>query len=295
MAAIVLDGKKLAEDLRENIKVRCAKLTPALGRPPGLAVVLVGENPASQVYVRAKSIAAEKCGIRVIDVPLEASISDATLQAQLRELSLRGEVDGILLQLPLPAGLDEFGALMSIDPAVDVDGLHPTNQGLLLRGAQTFEPCTPRGVMALIDLALSQLGRGLDLSGKRACVVGRSILVGKPVSLMLQERNATVTMCHSRTRDLAEEIVRADIVVAAVGKPEFLRGEWLKPSAVVLDVGTNRLPTGKLVGDVHFESASAVASAISPSPGGVGPLTITMLLDNTVRSAEMRLESKQAS
>lgn len=288
MPAIIIEGKELAAEFQGRIRRDIEELQPKLGRKPRLAVVLVGDNPASQVYVRSKSVTAAKLGIEPIDVNLPSDIADAQLQSALRKLGAQPDLDGILLQLPLPNGLDEYAALMSIPPDKDVDGLHPLNQGLLLRGTGLLRPCTPLGVMALIDRGRRALGADSDLSGLRAVVVGRSVLVGKPVAAMLLERHCTVVMCHSRTSDLAAECRSADILVAAVGKPELVRGEWIKPGAIVIDVGINRSPDGKLLGDVHFASAQQVAGAITPVPGGVGPMTIVMLLANTVKAAQQK-------
>lgn len=288
MTAVLIDGKALAAQLLGALSVKASALSRRLGRQPCLAVVMVGENPASQLYVRSKSLAAAKVGIEPRDVKLPATISNADLQQQLKLLAGAGEVDGILLQLPLPPGLDEFAALCAIPPELDVDGLHPYNQGLLLRGAGHLRPCTPLGVLALIDEASRLLSRKSDLTGQRALVIGRSVLVGKPVSFLLQERNATVTMAHSKTENLRRECGQADIVVAAIGRPEFVDGSWLKPGGVVIDVGINRLASGKLVGDVAHASALPRVAAITPVPGGVGPMTIAMLLSNTLESASQR-------
>ncbi len=289
MPGLPIDGKALAASLQEALKSRVGDLTPRLGRKPCLAVVLVGDNPASQVYVKSKSKAAHACGMDTLDLALPKEVSNAELQTKLRELSVDPKVDGILLQLPLPKGLDEFGALMCIKPELDVDGLHPVNQGLLMRGEVAHRPCTPRGIIALIDQASIALGRDKSLAGLHAVVLGRSILVGKPVALLLLERHLTVTMCHSRTKELAAECRRADVLVAAIGKAEFVKGDFVKPGAIVIDVGINRTETGKLVGDVAFEEALNSAAAVTPVPGGVGPMTITMLLTNTVDSAEKRI------
>lgn len=291
--AQVVDGKALSRKVQEDLSRRVEKLTQEGFVSPGLAVVLVGDNPASKVYVRSKTKNAEKCGMRVIDVHLPADISDDELQSQLLRLSEDPAVDGILLQLPLPKGLDEFKALLCIAPEKDVDGLHPVNQGLLMRGAaEGHLPCTPSGAMLLVDQALLQLGLPHDISGKHAVVVGRSILVGKPVALMLLARNCTVEMAHSRTRDLQTVCRRADILVAAVGKPRFLGPESIKPGAIVIDVGINHDTDGKLCGDVDYEPSLAVSGAITPVPGGVGPMTIAMLLANTVTAAERRSVKK---
>ena len=287
--AQVVDGRALSQKVQAELSERVSTLSAQGHMTPGLAVVLVGENPASKVYVRSKTKNAEKCGMRVIDVHLPASVSDAELQRKLRELSADESVDGILLQLPLPKGLNEFQALLQIAPEKDVDGLHPVNQGLLMRGAETGHlPCTPSGSMLLLDQALQQLGQSLDISGKHAVVVGRSILVGKPIALMLLGRNCTVEMAHSRTKDLREVCLRADILVAAVGKARLIDASYVKPGAIVIDVGINHDESGQLCGDVDFDSVQTKAAAITPVPKGVGPMTIAMLLANTVSSAERR-------
>lgn len=285
MAAEIIDGKALAKAVQDSLCAQVEEIRPKLKRSPQLAVVLVGDNPASKVYVKSKSKKAKKCGIDVLDIALPAGVSNEELQGRLRQLSERSDLDGILLQLPLPSGLDEFSALMCIDPALDVDGLHPVNQGLLLRGEQAPQPCTPKGCMMLIEQGRKQLGLSTDLKGLNAVVVGRSILVGKPLALMLLSQHCTVTMCHSRTADLKAECARADILVAAVGKTELITKEFVKPGAVIVDVGINRTEEGKLLGDVDFASVSEVAGAVTPVPGGVGPMTIAMLLANTVEAA----------
>lgn len=270
-----------------------------LGRKPCLAVVLVGENPASKVYVSSKTKKAEACGIDHRDYHLPADVGDSKLQELLHELSSDQMIDGILLQLPLPAGLDEFGALLAIDPEKDVDGLHPMSQGLLMRGAKDYpgpggrklpahRSCTPKGCMVLIDRALAELGRK-DLAGLKAVVLGRSVLVGKPIAQLLTERNCTVTLCHSKTRNLAAECRAADILVAAIGRPEMVGADCIGEGAIVIDVGINRKDDGKIVGDVAFGPASAKAAAITPVPGGVGPMTIAMLLENTVAAAQSKV------
>ncbi len=290
MTAQIIDGKSLAKEVKANLKSRVSEITPKLGRAPMLAVVLVGEDPASQVYVRSKTKAAKACGMDVTDVKLSADISNTLLQEKLSELSSNPGVDGILLQLPLPKGLDEFLALQCISPEKDVDGLHPVNQGLLVRGAEGHRACTPLGAMLLIEKGRELLGKDKNLSGEHAVVVGRSILVGKPIAMLLLERHCTVTMCHSRTKDLNQEVKRADIVVAAVGVPKLINADAIKPGAIVIDVGINRLEDGTLVGDVDFESVSEVAGAITPVPGGAGPMTIAMLLANTVVSSQRSSE-----
>ncbi len=288
MSAYIISGKELAKSTYSALSKRCKAAEDVIGRAPCLAVVLVGEDPASKVYVGSKTKRAHKLGIDTVDVVLPADTTDRELQKELGGLSERNDVDGILLQLPLPKGLDEFAALLSIAPEKDVDGLHPFNQGLLLRGADTFAPCTPKGCIELIKSARSAAGEESSLSGLHAVVLGRSILVGKPVAALLLQENCTVTQCHSRTKDLAAVCRGADILVAAVGRPNFVEGSWIKPGAIVIDVGINRLDNGSLVGDVRYEEAAAVASAITPVPGGVGPMTIAMLMGNTVRAAELR-------
>ncbi|MDH5492387.1 MAG: bifunctional methylenetetrahydrofolate dehydrogenase/methenyltetrahydrofolate cyclohydrolase FolD [Myxococcales bacterium] len=284
MVAQRIDGKAIAKEVRGQIRARAEAFREAHGRAPGLHVVLVGEDPASQVYVRNKERAAAKCAIAGELHRLPAATTEAELLGLIAELNAAAEIDGILVQLPLPGHLDEKTIVDAIDPAKDVDGLHPVNAGLLVVGREGLRPCTPSGCMRMLDAI------GYDAKGKQALVVGRSILVGKPVAMMLLERHATVTIAHSRTPDLAAEVGRADIVVAAVGRPGLVRGEWLKEGAVVLDVGINRLEDGTLTGDVDFEAASARASWITPVPGGVGPMTIAMLLENTVQAAERRVE-----
>lgn len=279
--ADVIDGKASAARLRAEVATAAAALRTR-NVAPTLAVVLVGDDPASAVYVRSKTKAAREANVDVRDHKLPATTSQAELAGLIDTLNRDPIVDGILVQLPLPAGLDSDAILRSIDPAKDVDGLHPTNLGYLAQGRPTFAPCTPNGCMRL----LREVGAALD--GARAVVIGRSLLVGKPMAYLLANANATVTMCHSRTRDLADEVRRADIVVAAVGRPEMVRGDWIREGAVVLDVGMNRLADGKLVGDVAFAEAAQRARAITPVPGGVGPMTIAGLLENTVTAATRR-------
>jgi len=289
MSALVIDGKIVAKRVLLDLKSDVEELVRRSGGvAPTLAVVLVGDDPASQVYVNSKSKKAQSCGIRTIDVKLAGSVSQAELEAKLRSLSAQADIDGILLQLPLPKSLNEFDALMCIPPHLDVDGLHPQNQGLLLQGKDGLRACTPLGSVILVEEGRKLLGESTKLDGLHAVVVGRSILVGKPVALMLLERQCTVTMCHSRTANLAAECQRADILIAAIGKPEFIKSNFIKPGAIVIDVGINRLDDGRLVGDVAYEEVKAVAGAITPVPGGVGPMTITMLLKNTVQSFQRR-------
>jgi methylenetetrahydrofolate dehydrogenase (NADP+)/methenyltetrahydrofolate cyclohydrolase len=279
--AVVIDGKAIAATLRGEVAVRANALR-ARGIVPCLAVVLVGDDPASAVYVKAKTKAARESNVDVRDHKLPATTTQGELMALVAQLNADAAVDGILVQLPLPAGLDSDAVIRSIDPSKDVDGLHPQSLGYLAQGKPTLVSCTPKGCMRLLREA------GAELAGARAVVIGRSVLVGKPIALLLANANATVTMCHSRTRDLAGEVRRAEIVVAAVGKPEMIRGEWIADGAIVLDVGINRMADGKLLGDVEYAAAAARARAITPVPGGVGPMTIACLLENTCDAAVAR-------
>jgi len=332
---IIIDGKELSRKKREEISRQAGEFSRAHGRPPGLAVVLVGQDPASAIYVRNKKAGCEQCGIRSFEHLLPESTTQKELLAlidtlnaedavdgilvqlplpshlQEREVLLRIDpakfehllpesttqkellalidtlnaddaVDGILVQLPLPSHLQEREVLLRIDPAKDVDGFHPYSMGRLLMGEPTLVPCTPRGIMYMLD------EHGIDPKGKDAVIIGRSNIVGKPAALLLMMRHATITICHSRTLNLDRKVASADIVVAAIGRPEFIRGEWIKEGAVVIDVGMNRTEAG-LKGDVEFEGAKRRASLITPVPGGVGPMTITMLLDNTLIAARARV------
>ena len=281
MSAKIIDGKQVAARCREELKQQVAALR-ARGIIPGLAVILVGEDPASQVYVRNKHRACEELGIHSEQYTLSADTDRQTLLDLIMELNGREEIDGILVQLPLPGHLDEKEILSAIDPAKDVDSFHPQNVGRLVIGDYFFAPCTPSGILTLIDSA------GVDLTGKECVVIGRSNIVGKPMALMLLHRNATVTVCHSKTRDLPSVTRRADLLISAVGKAGFVTAGMVKPGAVVIDVGMNRNQAGKLCGDVDFESVSRVAGYLTPVPGGVGPMTITMLLRSTVLSAQNR-------
>jgi methylenetetrahydrofolate dehydrogenase (NADP+) / methenyltetrahydrofolate cyclohydrolase len=281
MIGQLIDGTAIAAKLRAEVAISATALR-GRGIAPCLAVVLVGEDPASAVYVKAKSKAAREANVDVRDHKLPATTSQAELMALVAQLNADPAVDGILVQLPLPAGLDSDAVIRSLDPAKDVDGLHPTNLGYLAQGRPVFSPCTPKGCMRLLREV------GAELSGARAIVIGRSVLVGKPIALLLANANATVTMCHSKTRDLAAETRRADIVVAAVGRPEMVRGDWIADGAIVLDVGINRTAEGKIVGDVAFTEAAQRARAITPVPRGVGPMTIACLLENTVEAATRR-------
>ena len=278
--ARIINGKEIAAQVRAELKSDIQALKERTGVIPGLTVVLVGENPASVVYVRNKVKACEEVGIRSTQHKLPETATQAELLKLIRELNASKDVHGILVQLPLPKQIDEEAILEEISPSKDVDGFHPYNMGRLMIGNPLLQPCTPFGVMRLID------STGIDLSGKEAVVVGRSNIVGKPMAMMLLRRNATVTICHSKTKDLADRIAKADVVVAAVGRAEFVKGDWIKQGAVVIDVGINRTPEGKLVGDVDFEGASLRAGFITPVPGGVGPMTIAMLLKNTVEAAK---------
>ena len=281
MSAKIIDGKQVAARCREELKRQIAALR-ARGIIPGLAVILVGEDPASQVYVRNKHRACEELGIHSEQYTLPADTDRQTLLDLITELNGREEIDGILVQLPLPGHLDEKEILSAIDPAKDVDSFHPQNVGRLVIGDYFFAPCTPSGILTLIDSA------GVDLTGKECVVIGRSNIVGKPMALMLLHRNATVTVCHSKTRDLPSVTRRADVLISAVGKAGIVTADMVKPGAVVIDVGMNRNQAGKLCGDVDFESVSRVAGYLTPVPGGVGPMTITMLLRSTVLSAQNR-------
>lgn len=285
MTAEVIDGKAFAAQLRERVGVQAAKFEEQTGRKAGLAVVLVGEGPASQVYVRSKHKATVAANMESFEHRLPADTSDADLLALVERLNNDTAVDGILVQLPLPGHLDEQAVIAAISPDKDVDGFHVINAGRLAVGQTGFVPCTPLGCMMLLA---DRLG---DLSGLEAVVIGRSNIVGKPMAQLLLDANATVTIAHSRTKDLPGVVRRADIVVAAVGRPEMVKGDWLKDGATIIDVGINRLPPepgsdkGRLVGDVDYATARNVASAITPVPGGVGPMTIAVLLRNTLVAA----------
>jgi len=284
--AAIIDGKAFAATVRARIASHVPGFRERTGRAPGLAVVLVGEDAASQVYVRNKGRATREAGMESFEHRLPATVGQSELIGLVERLNADEAVDGILVQLPLPAQLDEQAVIAAIHPDKDVDGFHPVNAGRLAVGLPGMVPCTPLGCLALLKHRLG------SLSGLDAIVIGRSNIVGKPMAQLLIRESATVTVAHSRTRDLPGLTSRADIVVAAVGRPEMVRGDWLKPGATVIDVGINRLPTddgkGRLVGDVHFESAAAVAGAITPVPGGVGPMTIAMLLRNTLVAAHVR-------
>jgi methylenetetrahydrofolate dehydrogenase (NADP+)/methenyltetrahydrofolate cyclohydrolase len=279
-AARIIDGKATALAVREELKSFATRLTE-LGHKPGLAVVLVGEDPASQVYVRNKDRAAEAAGFHVETIRLAETTTQAKLTAEVERLNADASIHGILVQLPLPTGsdLDEAETVQTISPDKDVDGLHPANVARLVMGQPGFVPCTPAGCIELLDRY------DIPIAGQNAVVIGRSMLVGKPIAQLLLARNATVTICHSRTADLASHCREADIIVAAVGREGLVRGDWVKPGAAVLDVGINRGNDGKLHGDVAYEEVSVHAGALTPVPGGVGPMTIAMLLRNTANSA----------
>jgi methylenetetrahydrofolate dehydrogenase (NADP+)/methenyltetrahydrofolate cyclohydrolase len=284
MTAELIDGRAFAQRLRERVAGAVPDFTEKMGRPPGLAVVLVGEDPASQVYVCSKGKATVEAGMASFEHLLPDTISQEELVALVEQLNVDDAVDAILVQMPLPAGIDDKAVIEAIDPAKDVDGFTPVNAGRLAIGEDGLVPCTPLGCLMLLR---DRLG---DLSGLEAVVVGRSNIVGKPMAQLLLRENCTVTVAHSRTRDLPEIVRRADIVVAAVGRPGLIEGGWLKPGATVIDVGINRVPAGKegrtrLAGDVDFASASGVAGAITPVPGGVGPMTIAVLLRNSLVAA----------
>ena len=289
MTAKIIDGRAIAKDIREAVKADVAALVAEGHNPPGLATVLVGEDPASQVYVRMKHRACEKAGIKSFHHKLPATASQEEVEELVKELNANPDVNGILVQLPLPDGLDDESVLNAISIEKDVDGFHPINIGRLAQKGREpqFIPCTPHGCIHLLKTT------GVELEGANAVVLGRSNIVGMPVALLLVKENATVTICHSRTRDMQEKIREADVLVAAVGRPEMVRGDWIKPGAAVIDVGVNRVDDEtaergyRLVGDVAYDEAKEVAGYITPVPGGVGPMTIAMLLRNTVKSAQM--------
>ena len=278
MSAQLMDGKALAAQKKAAIRAEVERLA----RTPGLAVVLVGENPASQIYVRGKARDCEECGIRCMDFRLPAQTTESELLTLIAELNGRADVDGILVQLPLPEGIRERRVLEAIAPEKDVDAFHPENVGRLVQGQARYLPCTPAGVMELLRAA------GVDPAGRRAVIVGRSNIVGKPMALLLLQADATVTVCHSRTPGLADECRRADILISAVGRRGLITADMIKPGAAVVDVAMNRDEDGKLCGDVDFAAACAVAAHITPVPGGVGPMTRAMLMENTLRAARLR-------
>lgn len=285
--AVIIDGKAVAKEVQQQIKEKIEGLQRRWGMMPGLAVVLVGDDPGSHIYVRNKEKACKEGGIKSFEHFLPATVSERELLALVQQLNKDKNVHGILVQLPLPPHIHAEKILQAVSPHKDIDGFHPVNQGNLMLGADGFRPCTPLGIMKLLESV------DCDPKGKNAVVVGRSPIVGKPLALLLLEKHATVTICHSRTASLRDEIARGDIVVVAIGRARMVRGDWIKPGAVVIDVGINRLPNGKLCGDVEFEVAKDRASAISPVPGGVGPMTISMLLHNTYKAAKDSLQRER--
>lgn len=278
----IIDGKKVSAETRERLTKEIDAYKEEYGRTPGLAVILVGENPASQVYVRNKHKACTEMGMYSEVITLPADTEEGELLARIEALNNDDAIDGILCQLPLPSHISEEKVIHAISPAKDVDAFHPENVGKILTGHYTFLPCTPAGVIALLD------AYNIEIAGKNCVVVGRSNIVGKPQALLLLERNGTVTVCHSRTKDLAAHTKNADILVAAVGCANFITGDMVKEGATVIDVGINRLPDGKLCGDCDFESVKEKAAYLTPVPGGVGPMTITMLMQNTLFAARSR-------
>lgn len=281
MTAQLLDGKAIAAELRQRIGDEVQQQTAAGRRPPGLVVVLVGDNPASQVYVRNKQKACEQAGFHSELLRLPASTTQSELLALVDELNARDDIDGILVQLPLPEQIDEEAVTERILPTKDVDGFHPYNIGRLALRQPLLRPCTPKGVMTMLQRT------GIDLVGKDAIIIGQSNIVGRPMFLELLMARCTVTVCHSKTRDLADKVRASDIVVAAVGVPEFVQADWVKPGAIVIDVGINRRDDGSLCGDVDTAAVSEVAAWITPVPGGVGPMTVATLLENTLLAANL--------
>ena len=289
MTARILEGKIFAAQIKEEAKAEIEALNKEFGITPSLAVIIVGENPASQVYVRNKHKSCEELGIRSIVVEMPENSTKDELIAKIDELNADNSVNGILVQLPLPAAIKthEEEILNRINPLKDVDGFHPYNVGKLVTGSPTLVPCTPAGIIKMLDLA------GIEIEGKEAVIIGRSNIVGKPMLHLLMSRHATVTVCHSRTRNLAEVTRRADILVAAIGKAHFVTADMIRPGAVVIDVGINRIAPKKLVGDVDFNAAVEIASAITPVPGGVGLLTVAMLMQNVITATKLQLEGAQ--
>jgi methylenetetrahydrofolate dehydrogenase (NADP+)/methenyltetrahydrofolate cyclohydrolase len=282
MTARLIDGKAIAQTLREEIRIKVAALQAAGRRPPGLAVVIVGQDPASQIYVRNKHQATEAAGMLSVMKVLPENTSQDEVLAIVHALNADPSIDGILVQLPVPKQIDSKAVIDAIAVEKDVDGFNPVNLGLLAQRTPRLRPCTPYGCMKMLEYS------GIDPKGMDAVVLGQSNIVGRPAALELLMRSATVTICHSQTRDLIGHVRRADLIVAGVGRPEFVKGDWIKPGAVVLDVGINRLPSGKVVGDVEFDTAKERASWITPVPGGVGPMTIAMLIQNTLEAYEFR-------
>ena len=282
MSAKIIDGKAIAAYIKENAAKDAAKLTETIGRKPCLAVIIVGEDPASKVYVNNKKKACEACGITSLEYALPEETTEEELLALIGRLNGDGAVDGVLCQLPLPKHIDAEKVIEAIDPAKDVDGFHPVNVGKMVTGGESLLPCTPAGLIEMLKY------EKIPVEGKNCVVIGRSNIVGKPAAILMQRENATVTVCHSKTRNLKEIVSGADIVVASVGKPHFLTADMVKPGAVVLDVGINRLPDKTLVGDAEFAEVAEVAGYITPVPGGVGPMTVAMLMKNTVEACRRR-------
>jgi methylenetetrahydrofolate dehydrogenase (NADP+)/methenyltetrahydrofolate cyclohydrolase len=282
MSAKIIDGKRIAEEFRREVRAGTDALERSAGRRPGLAVVMVGDNAASAVYVRNKRRACEETGIVSVAHDLAASTSEAELLALIDRLNADPAIDGILVQLPLPSHVASVAVLERIDPAKDVDGFHPYNVGRLAQRMPIQRPCTPYGIMLMLER------EGLEVRGRNAVIVGQSNIVGRPMALELLMKAATITVCHSQTRDLERHVGEAEILVAAIGKPQFVPGAWIRPGSVVIDVGINRLPDGKLVGDVQYAEAASRAGWITPVPGGVGPMTIATLMKNTLESAQRR-------
>jgi methylenetetrahydrofolate dehydrogenase (NADP+)/methenyltetrahydrofolate cyclohydrolase len=279
--SIIIDGNKIAQDIRQSVREETLAFAEKTGLVPGLAVVLAGDDPASKVYVGRKAKACAEAGFLSREYKLSADVGEEELLALIRELNNDRQIHGILVQLPLPKHIATDKIIAAIDPNKDVDGFHPANVGRLVTGSPLFVPCTPRGIMELIART------GISLSGKDAVVIGRSNIVGKPMALLLLAQNATVTMCHSKTKDLPAVASRADVLIAAIGKPRMITADMVKEGAVVIDVGVNRLENGKLAGDVAFDEVAPKTSAITPVPGGVGPMTIAMLMKNTLDAAKM--------
>ena len=279
--SIIIDGTKIAQDIRRSVREETLAFTEKTGVVPGLAVVLAGDDPASKVYVGRKAKACAEAGFLSREYKLPADVGEAELLALIRDLNNDRQIHGILVQLPLPKHIAADKIIAAIDPNKDVDGFHPANVGRLVTGSPLFVPCTPRGIMELIART------GISLSGKDAVVIGRSNIVGKPMALLLLAQNATVTMCHSKTRDLPAAARRADVLIAAIGKPRMITADMVKEGAAVIDVGVNRLENGKLAGDVAFDEVAPKTSAITPVPGGVGPMTIAMLMKNTLDAARL--------
>ncbi len=287
MAAQYLDGKKIAEILRNSVKLRTEQFKKVYHRSPSLAVVLVGEDPASQIYVKNKILSAEKVGIHSLEYCLGKNSSERDVIEKVKELNKNPQIDGVLVQLPLPNHINPYAVIDTIDPEKDVDGLTQINQGKLMLGEEGLRPCTPQGCIILAEKALQ------DLTGYKVLIIGRSILVGKPLAMLFLEKNATPTLAHSKTKHLKTLAKQADILVAAIGKPKFVKADWIKPGACVIDVGINRIEQAgksKLIGDIDFKPVREIAGFITPVPGGVGPMTIACLLKNTIQAAYDRLQ-----